>query len=178
MEDWAQRWAGLQRTGAAGLWSKFDCLIALREAGGTAANPHSPRIHLRALSQRYPGALRELDRRPLADLRQRRDHLAQWYTAPPDATPDWVRAQLGYHGFVHAALRLRPALRAIAPGSLSAVLAAYRPVLDEPPAQALGLNWLQHMRRPPGGRISPVAYDFVGEVLQCSALEVERLVFG
>lgn len=175
IQDWDPLLEGLRRPGVPGLEAKYRCILALREQVGAGMDGQASRPILVALARRFPGSLRELDQRSLPDLHSR---LALVLTLPESQTlPMWVRAQLHYHGFVHAALRLRPLLRG-SDVDFAQVLAAYRPELDEPAAPSLDVAWLSGMARPREGRINYLAYEFVASQLGCSAAEVERLVFS
>lgn len=143
--------------------AKYEALIALRTA---PAEEDAPRAELRALAQRFPGALRELDQRSLVELQARRSAMdAALDGAPP---PDWFTPQDLYHRFLRAALRLRPALRA--------GRALPEAPDDELSAGALGETWLSAIDRPEGGRLNPLAYAFVAQQTGMSVPAVTLLV--
>lgn len=148
---------------------KYAWLIALR----TDATEGVPRGRLRALARDFPGSLRELDVRTISDLQCRLAELDS-VVAGARPVPQWVWAQHVYHGFLRAALRLRPTLREQGPRLNS--LQSYVPGFGEPAAAQLTESWLGRVERPPGGRLNPVAYAFVAEVLSLSQSEVEALL--
>lgn len=159
--------------GVQALLDKYRALLALRTEPALAVEV--PKAELRAVAQRFPGALRELDRRPLSELHGR---LAVLHAVLDGAAPcpSWVSVQLEYHGFMRAALRLRPVLRRCS-GPLLEGLRQYRPQLGEPAAAALHAEWLARIAYPEGGRLNSVAYAFVGERYSLTPVQVEHLVF-
>lgn len=156
------------------LLAKYRSLVTLRTAA-YAAQPRPARAVFRALAGRYPGVLRELDRRSFADLQARVTTLER-VLAGVEPPPQWLRVQALYHGFMRAALRLRPHLR-LEQSPVEQVLEAYVPAMDEPSHSVLSGPWLARIARPDGGRLNPVAYSYVAEQLRMAPEEVERLVF-
>jgi hypothetical protein len=145
---------------------KYQTIRELRlqaDADATIA----PRAELAALAHAFPGALRELDRLPMASLEARLCALDLALCDAAEPEP-WMWLQSGYHGFMRAVLRIRrlsrgrPKLIVDAASELAAL--AYEPADDEPPAQRFGVAELSAIRRPPGGRLNPwvlaqVAHD-------------------
>jgi hypothetical protein len=137
------------------LLDKYQAMHALRVA--THAAP--PRAELLALASAFPGALRELDRLPLALIEARMRALAD-VLATARAPEAWMELQSAYHGFMRAALRIRRQLLAQpdlplddAPACLVAI--AYAPDLGEPPAARFDGEALRVLAKPPRGRLNP-----------------------
>ena len=149
------------------LRSKYAALVTLRQS--VAKN--APREVLRSLAHKFPGALRELDQRSMADLNERL-RLLDAAIAGEAPSPSWAQAQHMCHGFLRAALRLRPQLRI----SLAAALDTYVPDFGEPSRAQLKATWLQKIANPPHGRLTPLAYAFVAESLGLSSSEAEKLL--
>jgi hypothetical protein len=132
----------------AALLEKYRELLDLR----TAQDDAEPRLRLRKLAARFPGALRELDALPMDELRARRDALAAAREGAP--LPPWAAWMAGYHAWLRVALRLK---RARGPGDLDGQVAracgAYSPEhADEP--RRLSAEDVRAMLAPPGGRLS------------------------
>ena len=128
-----------------------------------------PVARLRELSARYPGALRELERLPLADLVARREELerAAHGLAPE---PEWSRAQRLYHAWLAEALRARRATRS---------READRPpgeVVDADAERRLGAC-ARELQRPPGGRLGAVIVTRVAEALGLETRACRSLLF-
>jgi hypothetical protein len=136
---------------------------------------HEPRSELRALSARFPGALRELDQLPIETVEQRLCALEAALARGGEA-PDWAALQIGYHGCMRAALRIKRwfAGRAQAdPGALLAELRArYRPATDEPPLASFDRAALAAILVPPDGRLNPWV---LARVAAAHGVEPERV---
>jgi len=73
--------------------------------------PTKPSMEDDPLASAFPGALRELDRLPLAQIEARMRALAD-VLATARAPEAWMELQSAYHGFMRAALRIRRQLLA------------------------------------------------------------------
>ena len=136
---------------------KYQTLLELRVRHAQDASI-APRAELARLAAEFPGALRELDRLPLAKLEARLFALERVLAA--GAEPErWMALQCAYHGFMRAALRIRRALRDRPANVVDAVAelvaVAYVPAEDEPPAARFAVADLSALRHPPNGRLNP-----------------------
>ncbi|MCA9608383.1 MAG: hypothetical protein KC619_22395 [Myxococcales bacterium] len=124
---------------------------------------------MRALAARFPGALRELDRLPMAEIERRIERLEA------GERPAWARTLVAYHAWMRVALRLKRAL----PRSTDSALADewlrthYRPGVGEPSLAALDPEALEAILRPPGGRLSRWV---LGRIAREQGIPLERVV--
>jgi hypothetical protein len=159
------------------LRDKYLTLHSLRLAYAQSGEV-APREQLRALAQRFPGALRELDRLPLERIEARIGELdaALAGTGP---TPDWVPLQLAYHGWLRVALAVRAGGQGeSARAALARLQAGYRPGPGEPDPRGLVEAELEAMRRPPGGRLNHWVFARVAVDLGGDSQTVEAALFG
>lgn len=140
------------------LRDKYATLVALRLAHERGLPPPSKALFV-ALSQRFPGAQQELDRRPMAELRARYRQLdAVAHRGAP--LPGWARIQCHYHGVLRVALGLKVAMaRAPRPDARAHTWLAEREAAaamepGEPHATVWTAERLAQIRRPPEGRLS------------------------
>ncbi len=82
---------------------KYAEIVRLRVTRREDPTGVPPLVEIRELARRFPGALRDLERLPLATALARRDELDHVLSSGA-AEPLWSRAQRDYHG------RLRDAL--------------------------------------------------------------------
>jgi hypothetical protein len=81
---------------------KYVEIVRLRVARREDPNGAPPIVAIRQLARRFPGALRELERLPLAAALARQDELA--HVLAGGTEPLWSIAQRGYHDGLRAAL--------------------------------------------------------------------------
>jgi len=150
------------RNAISDLRAKYVEMRALRHAGDAAP----PRERLAALASRFPGALREIDDLPLAEIDRRIEALAR-AEADPSACVVWMEAMSRFH--------------ALARG----VLFAKRSITDDArvratwPAEARAwVTDLERVARPPRGRVMDLVYERLGDELGISAHAAKALVFG
>jgi hypothetical protein len=139
------------------LSAKLSELLALRALGD--ADP--PADRLRALAARFPGALRELDRTPVAVLTERLEALRAARIS--GEAPDWARSTSRYHGWLRVGLRMRAAS---ARTEAAAILWAstYVPVFPgDPTRERLRPEVLGRLVAPPSGRLVRVAVLLAAE---------------
>jgi hypothetical protein len=140
-----------------GLRDKYREMKALR-VEHARGEPADPRPRLRALAQRFPGALRELDELPMELIEARLRALDEALAAgPPFSSRPWIALQAGYHALMRAALRVKRLSRGRRGAALEAVLqelsgAAHAGALDEPPLDRAAVALILD---PPGGRLGP-----------------------
>lgn len=167
------------RAALTGLRDKYAKLIALRLAAA-AGSDADPRSEMAELAARFPGALRELDRRPLQELHARLEALqAALCDAGPE--PPWAELQAAYHGTMRAVLRLRPALRACASEAEAdaCLRLRYAPLAeDEPARDEIDEALVAGLWRPPGGRLNPVVLRFLARTRGIPTDGLEHALFG
>lgn len=144
------------------LRDKYARLVALREAAERGKS--EPDGTLRGLAEAYPGALRELDRAPLSELRARLRLLSD-----EGPLPAWARPSFDFHRLLRLAR--------------SARLAAGRERDRDAAAQAIARGGeppelVDAVLRPPGGRLTQWALWEVGRRHQLRPARAELLVFG
>ncbi len=138
------------------LVAKYEEILRLRRAGPTESAAQA-RPALRALAREFPGALRELDALPEAEIEARIAALQA--VASGGAEAPWMRVLESYHRHFRGALELK---RALAAGSLES--------LDEGAASWLPQRAMVH--RPPGGRLAPMVIGRIAEELGMPAAHV------
>jgi hypothetical protein len=145
-----------------------------------AGDAEDPRPRLRALSARFPGALRELDQLPMEQIEQRLATLhAVLERAQP--APEWIGLQLAYHGWMRAVL----CVKRIAAGSdtvgadavLAELPARYRPEPHEPPLDAIDRAAIVAILDPVDGRLNPWVYARVARDYGVEPEAVGRALF-
>lgn len=167
------------RGGVEALRDKYLELQRLRiehEAG----EREDPRPRLRALSARFPGALRELDELPMELIAAR---LATLHAvlARTEPVPAWIALQLGYHGWMRAALCIkriaaeRP--RASAEALLVELEVRYRPDAHEPPLSAIDREAITEILEPADGRLNPWVFARVARDHGVEPESVHRALF-
>jgi len=97
--------APLNRSQLAALCDKYREMVRLRrlDAAGLAGDP---RAEMRALAERFPGALREIDVRTLDDLEARLALLESAHRGEQPA-PAWAALQLSFHECLRSALEVK-----------------------------------------------------------------------
>jgi hypothetical protein len=144
----------------AALADKYRALALLRRAKARGEPPPN-KAFFRTLAARFPGALRELDTVPLADLDDRADALER-AARDPAAFQPWMGWLHGYHAWMRAALALKPRLAALAlDADLAARLAGE---ISNRTGLAVDPAFVHAVAAPPGGRVRTV-------VLACVARE-------
>jgi hypothetical protein len=133
------------------------------DAAGLA---HDPKLEMAELARRFPGALRECDELPIEEI-DRRLAVLQDAVAGRAPAPQWVALQVGYHGWMRAALRIkriaagRRATDALA--VLGELARGYRPEPDEPPLARFDESTVHAILEPDDGRLNPWVYARVAE---------------
>lgn len=149
----------------AALRDKYQRMLALRRAAqaGAPKDPHA----LRALAERYPGALRELDRAPLEALSARLEQLAH------EGLPGWAEPTVAFH------LQLRWALEVRRAGGADRNRAEALPAFARQ-ADLLGFapGELETLMNPPGGRLSRWLLTRIATQRGMALPDLERLLFG
>jgi hypothetical protein len=161
------------------LLDKYREIKRLREEH-TRGDEQDPRPQLRELAARFPGALRELDELPMDVIDERlsslHDVLARVHPAPP-----WVALQLGYHGWMRAALRIKLIARGRDSAHIDSVLAElrqrYAPGAYDPPLASLDRAAVSAILEPLDGRLNPWVFARVAAVAGVEPDAVRRALF-
>jgi hypothetical protein len=175
---------------------RHEGLVALREKyreihrlrrEQAAGHPKDPKLDMRALAARFPGALREVDELDMTEIKARMDALDAALEAGAEA-PTWALLQLRYHGWLRIALRLkllwsRPGGPKRAPSEpearalLRALWEAHRSGPEEPEAADVEVSHVIQMVRPPDGRLNAWVYARVGTEHGCASEAVRDALF-
>lgn len=150
------------------LLRKYRALQALR------ATADAPDVAaLRALAAEFPGALRELDAMPAAELDARA--VALEGCASLDDAPPWAAPVAGYHGLMRVALALKPwlARRTVDDAGCEALGRVAR----DGDGEALGGAFVRAVRAPPRGRLNVVVFERLGARLGVAPDAVWQAVF-
>ncbi len=134
----------------AALLAKYEAMRAMRCAHAEGLEDEEAPARMRALAERFPGALREIDRLrlPLIELR-----IAQLRAGE---RPGWARTLVAYHGWMRVALRIKRARPRDADARIVRqwLAIAHRPAADEPSLEDLDEAAVIAILRPPEGRLS------------------------
>ena len=162
-----------------GLCAKYRRLLALRLLHDRAKidaafEEPDPKREMSALASAWPGALRELDELPLADIRARIVALELALDEPRRVEP-WMIAQDAFHRYARGALAAKRWL-----GKRRRVTAAVRAEFHaSAPADArLWEDALASIASPPRGRVMDLVHARVASELGVSVAEARRLVVG
>lgn len=159
------------------LRDKYRELLRLRQEAMRCPEV-DPRPALRKLSERFPGALREIDQLPLSSIQERLSVLDQVCDGGLEP-PDWARYFVSYHGWMRASLRLKRICRGLAlPSAVELAEQQYEPAGDEPGWERIGKKGLACILKPPGGRLNPWIFERVAEEHDITAEEVWRALFS
>jgi len=152
---------------------KYDAIATLRLArarGGAVAE----RGTLRALAEEFPGALRELDTLPPAEVARRRRALAR--AARGGAIDPWMEWMVAYHATMRAALVIKVKLGKARPVSD----AITRAVIDAA-ARGTGVradrSFVESVACPPRGRLNVVVFAHLGQRFALPADEIWQALF-
>ena len=158
------------------LRSKYEEILRLRVAHEAPDEP-DPRAAMSKLANRFPGALREIDELPLAELRARIDALAATEAGAPPAP--WMMAMTRYHALLRGALCAKSWL-----AGRKEVTAEMRAAFA---VEAAGLCWAEDARAwtdalasiasPPRGRVTELVFARIAEEMGVSEDEARALVF-
>ena len=151
------------------LVEKYEAIVRLRRH-----QEPTPIAAMRALAQRFPGSLRELDELPMDVIEGKLVELAG---LPPHAPlPRWAAAQLRFHALVRGALLAKRHVRDADPADTCAA-EHFQRWTDDPEAHAWA-GELATIRRPPRGRLLDLVFARLGRELGIDESEARRLVFS
>jgi hypothetical protein len=160
------------------LLRKYEEITRLRrvEAAGLGGDP---RREMAALASEFPGALREADDLPMAELEARVDALREAVTGAVPPAP-WMQTMARFHALMRGALCAKRWLL-----GRKDVDAAVTKAFD---AEAATLcygddarEWSAHLGRlasPPNGRVTELVFQRLADELGGDADQVRRVVFG
>lgn len=176
-----QRFARLARLRE--LLDKYDLLLALSagEPGRTVARRNA----IRLIAQRFPGAMREWDELPHAELVRRREHVAAQLAEgvlPSDDGEPWLRFAWLLHAELRALLAIRRLLIDCKQDPPEQLLELARERCQsagaEGLAQRLTATLLTGIATRPGARLSELAYQAVADEHGVSVAAVKQAIFA
>jgi hypothetical protein len=156
---------------------KYDTLADLRnrrEAGGGVA----PRGELLALAREFPGALRELDTLPRAEIERRREEIRAALLG--NAVAPWMTWLIAYHATMRAALFIKGRLArsrtrgAEIPAELAREIARDAEGHAQVPIDEL---FVQTVAEPPARRVNAAVFDRLGREFSVPADEMWQTLF-
>ncbi|HMI87358.1 MAG TPA: hypothetical protein VK550_24890 [Polyangiaceae bacterium] len=161
---------------------KYDALADLRDRREQGAGV-APRAELRALAREFPGALRELDTLPRAEIERRRASLREALLG--DAPAPWMTWMVAYHATMRAALfvkaRLARARDVPTDRAASALPRETARAIAEDAARhsALPIDeaFVQAVARPPARRVNAAVFERLGRELGVPADEMWQALF-
>jgi hypothetical protein len=185
--------ASVSASEIAALRSKYERIRALRALHAQSQRDPDfiepdPRSEMAALAVAFPGALRELDDLPMAQIDERIAALARAEQDPAHVAR-WMIAQAVFHRLARGALVAKRWLAARSePEGRSAVddvvRAAFEHAVEATPSgrgredARLWIDELDRVARPPRGRVMDLVHARVGATLGVTAAEARELVFG
>lgn len=177
------------------LIEKYRLMLAMRlerealEAQGilkfTGEASEQRRAANKALSRRFPGALKELDRLGSAVLENKLEALEQ--LGPGDKNfPLWAKISFDYHHLLAEALAVKRwlAYRKRKLAVLEETLEAFRALngkhydLAHWPEVSDAEYLLQQITNPPGGRLSQLVWEVLQERFSLTIQEMQAMTFG
>jgi hypothetical protein len=181
--SFAARFAAPTREDLISLARKYDALADLRERREQGAGV-APRGELLALAREFPGALRELDTLPRAEIERRRASLSA--TLPGDPAAPWMTWMIAYHATMRAALFIKARLarsRALdgdrVPGSALPDELAGQIARDAAQHSGLPIDepFVRAVARPPARRVNAAVFERLGRELGVPADEMWQTLF-
>lgn len=163
------------------LCSKYERIRALRVAHDRATNDPSfsepdPKPEMARLADAFPGALRDLDRLPFAEIERRLDQLRA-AAEDPTRVEGWMLAEYELHRYTRGALATKRWLVTQPAASEAELEAAFRAALPSLCEEAaLFATSLQEITAPLRGRIMDVVFMRVAGDLGVPERELRALV--
>jgi hypothetical protein len=162
------------------LREKYAEMLAMRVAhDADEEDPAAVRGRMGALAARFPGALREIDELPIAEIGRRLIALDA-VLGEARAPEPWMCALARFHALMRGALAAKRWLggcRAVD----AATVRAFEEALSSLPFPEDARVWageLAHVAAPARGRVSHAVMVRVASELAISVAEARRLVFG
>lgn len=155
------------------LAQKYQTLAVLRKRRDSGARA-VPRQTLRALAERYPGCLRELDTLGAAEIERRRGAAAA--AAAGASQEPWMAWIWTYHRLMRATLLLKRKMgkrRSLPPAELATLARDAGRVAG----LVLGDVFVRAVARPPQHRIGVLVLERIGELFASPPREVAEILF-
>jgi hypothetical protein len=158
------------------LAAKYQTLLAWRrehaEQGAIA-----DRALLRALSQKFPGALRELDSVPLDVIEARIVQLTGAAQGSP--VEPWMNWMVAYHQLMRAALWLKPRLMRPGKPGEARLAADWLEALSraEVCSVPLPISFVAAVASPPSGRLNALVFELLGRAFQLEPGAIRQALF-
>jgi hypothetical protein len=172
----------LRVTDLRALRDKYEQLLSLRQLHARAKEEPDfvepdPRAAMADLARRFPGALREIDELPLADIEARIVELGAAERDLARVAP-WMRAQAGFHRLARGALAVKRWLAGRTPTpELDHELAEALPAMPEREEARLWAEDLGALAKPPRGRVMDLVYARLAAELGIEVSEAREAVF-
>jgi hypothetical protein len=163
------------------LRAKYAEMLTMRlEHAAGDEDVRAMRAKMSALAARFPGALREIDRLELHEIRRRITALDEVLDERRDVIAPWMEALVQFHALARGALVAKRWLggRKRVDSKLQRQFAQSVPALAFPEDAGQWGNDLARLAEPPGGRWTTLVFRRVGETLGVSEREARQLVFG
>lgn len=159
-----------------GLREKYVVMLAMRREAALGVGL-DPRPRMRALADRFPGALREIDELTVDRIESR--IVALDVALRGGEVPRWARTLGAYHGWMRTALAIKRRFgRTRAVDEASRWLSAHHaPGPGDPGTEVFDRETLESILRPPSGRLSGWILARVADQLGADARELEKEAF-
>lgn len=164
------------------LRAKYAEMLTMRlEHASGDEDVEAVRERMNALAARYPGALREIDRLELPEIRRRITALDDVLALRAGAVVEpWMEAVALFHALSRGALVAKRWLRGRkrVDAGLEQQFAESLPALEFPEDTRQWGGDLARLAAPPGGRWTTLVFARVGGALGVSERQARQLVFG
>jgi hypothetical protein len=172
--------ARISRTALEELRGKYVEMLSMRnahEAGGE--DEIAVRVRMAALAVRFPGALREIDRLEIAELRRRVDVLGETLRGDREVEP-WMKAIGLFHELTRGALTVKRWLggRKRVDTALQRRFVNDLPTLPFPNDARAWEDELERIASPPRGRVTEAVLSRLAAALGVSVHEARQLLWG
>ena len=164
------------------LRDKYEQMLSLRQLHARAKEEPDfvepdPRPAMAALARRFPGALREIDELPIADIESRITQLSAAEHDPSGLAP-WMAAQAGFHRLARGALAVKRWLAGRTPTpELDRELAEALAAMPERDEARIWADDLDAVAKPPRGRVMDLVYARLALELGIAVSEARDAVF-
>lgn len=162
------------------LHRKYSDMLAMRVAHAAGDEvPAVARAHMVALATRFPGALREIDRLEVDEIRKRIALLEDVRAGSRDPEP-WMRSMTAFHAFTRGALCAKRWLagRKRVDETLERSYVASIERFAFPEDAFLWKDELRALASPPEGRVSTLVFAKIAHALGITERQARRHVLG
>jgi hypothetical protein len=156
------------RTRLLGLSRKYRTLSALRRGA------LCPKETLRPLAQEFPGALRELDCLPMAELEARLRAVSA--AERGEAAEPWIAWMLCYHERMRVALDVKRRLRGARPSDWASLTEIANELAQRSNTPA-DVGFVAQVSAPPGGRLNRLVFEQLERELGYPRAKLEQTLF-